>query len=67
MARVLSCVDPVPASDGTCQTTAWIEQAGIADMMPTVEEGNTVGMAIFTAFVMLGMFRLLKPKKGDEE
>ncbi len=36
-------------------------------MLPTVEEGNTVGMAIFGAFVMLGIFRILNVKKGNDE
>ena len=67
MPRILACVDPVPASDGTCQQTVWIDQGGIADMLPTVEEGNTVGMAIFGAFVMLGIFRILNVKKGNDE
>lgn len=67
MARILTCIDPVPASDGTCQQTAWIEQGGIVDMMPTVEEGNAVGMAIFAAFVILGTYRILNTKKGSDE
>ncbi len=68
MPRYLTCIDPVPASDGSCQQTAWIEQGGIADMLPTAEQGNTVGMQIFAALCLLAVMRLINPRnKGDEE
>jgi hypothetical protein len=67
MPRYLTCIDPVPASDGTCQETAWIDQGGIADMLPTVEQGNTVGMAIFGALVMLRVIGLINPRRENDE
>lgn len=36
-------------------------------MMPTPEQGNVVGMAIFAALVTLAVLRLLNLKKGDSE
>lgn len=67
MPRYLVCLDPQPAQDGSCAQSAWVEVAGVADILPTPEQGNVVGMAIFAAFVTLAVLRLLNTRKGDSE
>ena len=67
MARVLTCIDAVPAQDGTCAQTAWLDEPSFVDMLPTVEQANTVGPAAVAALVLIAAFRLLIPKKGDDE
>lgn len=64
MARVLACIDPSPLPDGQCQTTAWIEQGGIADMLPTMYQANVVGGAFFGSLVLIAFVkRTLKPPR----
>lgn len=67
MARVLVCIDPVPAQDGSCSQSAWLEQPSWVDMLPTVEEANVVGPAIFLGFVSVAALRLILPNRGDEQ
>lgn len=66
MARVLTCIDPTPASDGSCAQSAWVDQATWIDYLPTVEQANTVGFAIFCALAMLAAFRLINPRESDD-
>ena len=62
MPRVLVCIDPSPLPDGQCQQTAWIEQGGIADMLPTMEQANAVGAAFLGTLVLIAFVaRTLKP------
>lgn len=67
MARILTCIDPVPVQDGSCTQTAWLDQSSWVDMLPTVQQANTVGPAIFVGFVTLAALRLIIPKEGKEE
>lgn len=56
-APVLVCLDnPAPASDGTCSTTAWVEQP--ASLLPTlgVAEAHDIGMALL--WLVAGMAAL---------
>ncbi|MGJ7901013.1 hypothetical protein [Lysobacter sp. 1R34A] len=65
MPRVLTCIDPAPAADGTCQQTAWIDQGGIADMLPTHEQANAVGFAFFSTLVVVAFVaRTFKPPRN---
>lgn len=62
MTRVLSCIDPSPLPEGQCLQTAWIEQGGIADMLPTMAEANVVGSAFFASLVVIAFVkRTIKP------
>ena len=47
--RNLVCLDSVPASDGTCAQSAWIEQTTIADLfeLPPAQEASAVFAACF--------------------
>lgn len=62
--RVLACVDPVPAPDGSCAAQAWVEQAGIAEMLPSFSEANEVGFAFLSSLVIIAAVkRFLKPQR----
>lgn len=66
--RVLVCLDAVPAQDGSCALEAWMEQPAWVDYLPTVEQANTVGGAIFAAVcVVVAVKRLIFPKSTNEE
>lgn len=47
--RTLVCLDPRPATDGSCAETAWIEQTSIADLfqLPSAQEASAVFAACF--------------------
>ena len=65
--RTLACIDPVPAPDGTCQQTAWVEQAGFVQYLPTVEQANLVGGVFFLAYITLAVMQdLLSPSQDQE-
>lgn len=62
--RYLVCLDPVPVSDGSCTSQGWVEQAGFADFLPTVEEANIVGMSFaFSLVTMAAVKRFFKPPR----
>lgn len=67
MTRVLTCIDPVPAQDGTCSQTAWLDQSSWVEMLPTAEQANVVGPAIVVGLVTLAALRLIIPSKGEDE
>ena len=48
MTRVLVCLDPVPASDGSCAESAYIEQPSVLPPL-TIEEANDIGAAMLLA------------------
>lgn len=52
MARILVCLDPVPASDGSCAESAWLEQPSLLPPM-TVEEANDIAAAALMAFAVV--------------
>lgn len=63
MARVLTCIDPTPAQDGSCTQHAWIEQ-GFTQYLPTTEQAVEVGGAFFVSLLTLAAAkRILKPPK----
>lgn len=68
MPRLLTCIDPQPLEDGTCQQTAWIEQPSLRDFMLTVDDAHAVGMAFFGGIITLGaILAILKPTRSSEE
>ena len=67
MPRVLQCLDPVPASDGSCATQAWVELPTWVDSFPTVDQANQVGAVFFVSLVTLGVAKkLLFPNQEKE-
>lgn len=67
MARVLTCIDEVPAEDGSCAQSAWLEQPSWVDALPTTEQAHVVGPAFAGGLILLAVFRLLIPKERDDE
>lgn len=65
--RTLACIDSVPAVDGTCAQTAWVEQASVVQYLPTVEQANLVGGVFFVAYLTLAIMQDLMSSKIDSE
>lgn len=67
MARVLTCLDPVPAGDGSCAETAWVEQPGLLPPL-SVKEGLTISglfvSVMATAWAWKAIRRFVNPKMG---
>jgi len=62
--RVLVCLDPQPAADGSCAQQAWIEQPSFADLLPTVAEANEIGWAFIASLAVVAIAKhSLKPPK----
>lgn len=49
MPRVLVCLDEVPAADGTCATTAWVEQPPV---LPELSAEDVQALAPYIALVL---------------
>jgi hypothetical protein len=64
--RVLVCLDPVPAADGSCQSMAWVEQPSITDYLPSPEEGAAIGVTYaFTLITLAAVLRFFQPPKEN--
>ena len=64
MPRVLMCIDPVPAADGSCAQQAWVEQSTFADLLPTVAEANEIGFAFLASLMTLAAVKhFFKPRR----
>lgn len=67
MPRVLTCLDPVPASDGTCADQAWVDQSGLLPPLPA-EEGLVLSGYLIAAFAAAWGWKFLRrfisPKTG---
>lgn len=62
--RYLVCLDDQPSQDGPCAHTAWIEQATVADYLPTVPQANAIGFAFFSGlFLIAAAKRSFKPTR----
>jgi hypothetical protein len=48
MARVLTCIDPVPNSDGSCTETAYLEQSTVLPLL-SVEDATAIATTFFLA------------------
>jgi ABC-type uncharacterized transport system permease subunit len=60
--RVLVCLDPQPAADGSCAQTAFIEQPALIPEM-TVEQGREIGHAFLLAVIAVAVIKtFLSPK-----
>ena len=68
MSRVLVCTDWVDATQ-TCNAQAWIENGDSwLHVLPTVEQANEVGVAMFISLMTLAAFKhLTKPPKEISE
>lgn len=50
-----------------CEGAAWVEQASIADVLPTVEQAQAVGIVMFTTLVIIASMSLLSPSRYQPE
>lgn len=67
MPRVLQCVEWDEAAQ-TCTTEAWVEQpAAFVEYMPTVDQAQTVGVAMFLGLITIAAMSLLLPPRENEE
>lgn len=62
--RYLVCLDDPAPQDGQCVQTAWVEEARVADYLPTVEQANVIGFAFFSSlFLIAAAVRTFKPQR----
>ncbi|WP_223621034.1 hypothetical protein [Lysobacter sp. ESA13C] len=67
MARVLTCVTWNETAQ-QCDVEAWVEQTSPwLEAMPTVEQANTVGAAIFVSLLTLAVIKSLTQPPRDNE
>ena len=64
--RVLACLDPVPAQDGSCAQAAYIDLPSWVDYLPTVDQANEVGMVFFISLMTLAAARRLLVDSSKE-
>lgn len=67
MARVLVCIDSVPASDGTCAESVWLEQPGVLPPLSAEDALWLSGwmVALFAAsWSWKAIRRFVNPKMG---
>lgn len=58
---VLVCLDEIaPPSDGTCTTTAWVEQPALPFPELSLADAQTIGVAFTLAMATIGAALLLK-------
>lgn len=66
MPRVYQCIE-WNATTQVCDAAAWVEQASILDVLPTVEQANAVGFAFFASLAILASFSLLMPRSSTSD
>jgi hypothetical protein len=57
MARVLTCTDPVPNSDGSCTSAAYLEMPSLLPAM-TVQEAQDIAATALLAFAAVMAVKL---------
>lgn len=63
----LACDETDLTETGECTAEVWVRVPSLADMLPTVEEAQSVGAAFFVSLLILAvMKRLLKPQRETE-
>lgn len=64
--RIYQCIEWVEATQ-QCAAAAWIEQPSVLDVLPTLEQANSVGGAMFLSLAALAAMSLLMPPRGVVE
>ncbi len=59
MARVLTCMDEVPAQDGSCTTQAWVEQPAVVEPL-SLADAQLIGQSALIAWVTVAAVLLIK-------
>lgn len=55
--RVLTCIDPVPAADGTCAQSAYLEMPSLLPTM-TAQEGTEIATGFLMALAAVMAVKL---------
>lgn len=66
MARVYECVEWNPTTQA-CDAAAWVEQQSAPDWLPTVDQAQTVGGAVFVSLAMIAAMSLLLPSRSNND
>ena len=62
--RYLVCLDDPAPVEGQCTEMVWVEQAQVADYLPTVAQANAIGFAFFSSlFLIAAAVRSFKPQR----
>lgn len=64
--RVYQCIEWSEATQ-QCAVAAWVEQPSVVDVLPTLEQANSVGGAMFLSLAAIAAMSLLFPPKGVVE
>lgn len=61
--KVLACIQWNEQTQ-VCDVQAWVEQPSLLEVMPTMEQAQEVGLAVFIAWVTVAALKyLLKPTR----
>lgn len=64
--RYLACEDgALNPETGVCTSEVWVESPSLRDMLPTVEQANEVGMAIFGVLVAIHALKTIFRPSND--
>lgn len=66
MPRVLACVE-FDSTTETCTAQAWVENPSFSEMLPTVEQAQTIGNAMLIAVMAICAAGLLIPRSYNDE
>ena len=62
--RYLVCLDDPMPETGECVQMVWVEQAQVADYLPTIAQANAIGFAFFSSlFLVAAAVRIFKPQR----
>ncbi|MGY0559491.1 hypothetical protein ACW7G2_02020 [Luteimonas sp. A277] len=61
--RVYQCIEWVEATH-ECAAAAWVEHASVLDALPTLEQANGVGGAMFLSLAVIAAMTLLSPPRS---
>lgn len=64
--RVYQCVEWIEATQ-ECAAAAWVEQRSLVDLLPTLEQANSVGGTMFLSLAAIAAMSLLIPPRGVVE
>lgn len=64
--RVYQCIEWIEATHD-CAVAAWVEQPSFVDVLPTLEQANSVGGTMFLSLAALAAMSLLLPPRGVVE
>lgn len=63
MPLVYECVQWNEVSQ-SCDVAAWVERASVLDALPSIEQAQSVGAAIFLSLALIAAMSLLLPPRS---